>query len=146
MPMLSKEPCATMDGTGQRIKASKPGQPAKEKERREREIMGGEDNLRSGQGTPIGAAAPVSRDKAMVMVNQDPGMRIGAKEEARKDLMDQITEVPKGDIHPGRKSRGTRRRWCHNVPSATRLTPESAALGLAASVQLRQGRSSCTRL
>ena len=69
MPMLSKEPCATMDGIGQRIKASRPGQLAKEKGRREKEIMRGEDNRRSGQGTSTGAAATVSRDKVMVTVN-----------------------------------------------------------------------------
>ena len=50
--------------------------------------MGREDNLRSNQETSIGAAAPVSRDKVMVTVNRDLGMKIGADEEASKDLMD----------------------------------------------------------
>ena len=86
--MLSKEPCVTMDGTGQRIKVLRPGRPAKKNGRRIKEIMGGEDNLRSGQGTSTGATAPVSRDKVMVTVNRDLGMKIGADEEASKDLMD----------------------------------------------------------
>ena len=88
MPMLSKEPFITMDGTGQRIKVLRPGQPAKEKGRRGKGIMEREDNHRSGQGTSTGAAAPVSRDKVMVIVNRDPDMRIRAKKEAREDLMD----------------------------------------------------------
>ena len=60
-------------------------------------------------------------------------MRIRAKEEAREDLMYQAIKVPEGDIRPKKKPRRTRRHVCHNVPSATRLTPESAALRTTAS-------------
>ena len=75
MPMLSKGPYVTMDGTSQRIKASKPSQPANEKGRRGKGIMEREDNLRFYQGTSTREAAPVSRDKVIVTVNLDPGIR-----------------------------------------------------------------------
>ena len=75
MLMLSKEPYVMMDRTSQRKRMLMPGQPAKEKGRRGKGIMEREDNLRFYQGTSTREAAPVSRDKVIVTVNLDPGIR-----------------------------------------------------------------------
>ena len=77
------------------------GQLVNEKEKKEKEIMGEEDNLCSDQRTSTGAASPVSRDSYS-------GMKIGVEEEAKEDLMDQTIGAPKGDICLGKKSRTTR--------------------------------------
>ena len=91
--MLFKGHCVKIDRKSKKTRASILDQPDTVKERNGNENIRKVDSHRSNIGTSTGAVAPISRNRVIATTNIDLDMRTGAEEEAREDLMDQITEM-----------------------------------------------------